>query len=130
MSVFSVVTIREKSKGLENKCLREINGRAVFEYTIEYSLDLKRRGKEEVFTVVSSDSATVREYCAKNDIPFVARSPQLASDTARIEDVLYDAYGQIGQHFDYISLLYGNVPLRYAEEFLKAYRFLQENRDY
>ena len=65
MSVFSVVTIREKSKGLENKCLREINGRAVFEYTIEYSLDLKRRGKEEVFTVVSSDSATVRELSSR-----------------------------------------------------------------
>jgi len=130
MSLLSVVTVREKSKGLANKCLREISGRAVFEYTIAYSLDLKRRVKEEVFTVVSSDSATIREYCTKNDIPFVARSVQLASDTARIEDVLYDAYHQIGRPFDYISLLYGNIPLRYAEEFLKAYGFLQENGDY
>lgn len=130
MSILSIVTIREGSEGLKNKCLRKIGGKAVFEYTVEYSLDLDRRIGEGVFTVVSSDSETVRKYCSEKNVYFLKRSPELASDVARIEDVIYDAYRQIGKDFDYISILFGNNPLRYPEEFLKAYHFLQENEDY
>ena len=93
MSILSVVAIREGSEGLKNKCLRKINDKAVFEYTIEYSLDLDTRIEEGVFTVVSSDSEIVRQYCSENNIYFLKRSPLLASDTARIEDAIYDAYG-------------------------------------
>lgn len=130
MSIFSLVTVRKGSQGLKDKCTRKINGKAVFEYTIEYSLELSCRTKEEVLTAVSSDSERIREYCLKNNIYFLDRSPQLASDAARIEDVIYDAYCSIGKSFDYISLLYGNVPTRYLEEFLKALDFLIKNKDY
>ena len=131
MSIFSLVVARTGSKGVKDKCMRRINDKAVFEYTIEYSIDLNRRiEEEEVFTVVSSDSEIIREYCSKNNIHFLKRSPELASDVARIEDVIYDAYRKIGKDFDYISLLYGNIPTRYPEEFLKAYNFLLENKDY
>lgn len=130
MSMLSVITIREGSKGLTNKCLREIGGKAVFEYVIEYSIDLNRRIEEEVFTVVSSDSEIIRNYCSEHNIHFIKRSQWLASDVARIEDVIYDAYQKTGRDFGYISLLYGNIPTRYPEEFLRAYNFLLENKDY
>ncbi len=130
MGIFSIITIREGSKGLKSKCVRGINSKAVFEYTAEYSLDLNNIISEEVFTVVSSDSEIVREYCFKNNICFVDRSQLLASDIARIEDVIFDAYCRVGRSFDYISLLYGNIPTRYPHEFLKAYNFLKENKDY
>lgn len=130
MSILSVVVIREGSEGLKNKCLRKIGGKAVFEYTIEYSLDLNRRIKEGVFTVVSSDSETVRKYCSEKNVYFLKRDSKLASDVARLEDVIFDAYRKIGKDFNHISLLNGNCPIRYPEEFLKAYRFLQENKDY
>lgn len=130
MSIFSVITVREGSKGLKNKCTRRIMGKAVFEYTIEYSIELDSVIEEEVFTVVSSDSEIIRQYCLENNIRFLKRNPGLASDVARIEDVIYDAYGKIGRDFDFISLLYGNIPIRYPEEFLKAYNFLLRNKDY
>lgn len=130
MSIFSLITIRKGSEGLKDKCLRKINNKAVFEYTIEYSLDLNRRLDEEVFTAVSSDSERIREYCVANNICFLERSPVLASNTARIDDVIYDAYRQVGKDFDYISLLYGNIPTRYPEEFVRAYEFLVEDKDY
>jgi len=130
MSIFSIVTVRAGSKGLRNKGIREINSKAVFEYTIEYSIDLNSMIEEEVFTVVSSDSEIIRKYCSEKDTCFLKRSSGLASDIARIEDVIYDAYRKIGKSFDYISLLYGNVPIRYPEEFFKAYKFLIENKDY
>lgn len=130
MSIFSLVTVRKGSEGLIDKCVRKINNKAVFEYTIEYSLDLNRRLKEEVFTAVSSDSERIRQYCLTNDICFLERSPWLVSNMARIDDVIYDAYCQVGRDFDYISLLYGNIPTRYPEEFVRAYEFLAENKDY
>lgn len=130
MSIFSLVVVRKGSKGLKDKCTKKINSKAVFEYTIEYSLDLNCRMREEVFTVVSSDSERIREYCLKNNIYFLERSPLLASDMTRIEDVIYDAYCSVGKNFDYISLLYGNIPTRYPEEFLKAHDFLIKNKDY
>ena len=130
MSIFSIVTVREGSNGLKNKCMSKIDGKAVFEYTIEYSTDLNRRIEEEVFTCVSSDSEIIREYCLRNNIYFLKRSPLLASNAAQIEDVIYDAYRKTGKDFDYVSLLYGNIPIRYPEEFLRAYNFLLRNNDY
>lgn len=115
---------------VRNKCTRIIGGKYVFEYTVAYSLDLNQGIQEEVYTVVSSDSEIVREHCLRKGVFFLERSPELAADTARIEDVIYDAYHRVGRDFSYISLLYGNIPTRYPEEFLKAYRFLEENRDY
>jgi len=130
MGILSVVTIREGSKGLKNKCLKKAGGKSVFEYTVEYSRELNHRIEEKVYTVVSSDSARVKQYCLENDISFLERTPALASDIARIEDVIYEAYRKIGSDFEYISLLYGNIPIRYPEEFLKAYHFLKANEDY
>lgn len=129
MAIFSLITVREGSRGLKSKCTREIDGKAIFEYTIEYSMSLNHM-IGELFTVVSSDSEIIRKYCSENDICFLRRSLRLASDDARIEDVIYDAYHKIGRDFDYISLLYGNIPTRYPEEFLKAYNFLVANNDY
>lgn len=128
MSILSVVAIREGSKGLKAKCMRKIENKAVFEYTIEYSIHLNQITGGANFTVVSSDSETVREYCLKNDVYFIPRSPQLASDVARIDDVIYDAYSTVGNDFEFISLLYGNIPTRYPQEFQKAYNFLHENK--
>ena len=130
MSILSVVAIRVGSKGLQSKCTRKINSKATFEYVVEYSIDLNNWIKGGIFTVVSSDSDVVREYCLRHDVLFLERSPQLTSDIARIEGVIYDAYCWVGKDFDYISLLYGNIPTRYPEEFVKAYNFLKENTDY
>lgn len=131
MSIFSLVVVRKGSKRLKGKCLKKINGRAIFEYSVEYSIELDHKIKEEVFTVVSSDSEIIRKYCSKKNIYFLKRSSLLASGIARIEDVIYDAYCKIStKDFEYISLLYGNIPVRYPEEFLKAYNFLEEKKDY
>ena len=130
MNIFSIITIRKGSKGLKNKCLRKICNKAMFEFVINYSLELNYKLNGKVFTVVSSDSELLEKYCIKNDIPFIKRDPSLASDLAQIEDVIYDAYSKINLPFDYISLLYGNVPTRYPQEFLKAYNFLRKNKDY
>lgn len=130
MSVLSVITARKGSKGLKDKVAQKIGGKYVFEYSLDYSLGLSDRIKKEAVTVVTSDSEIIKKYCMDRKILFVDRMPQLASDTARIDDVIYDAYVKVGREFKYISLLYGNIPTRYPDEFLKAFDFLEKNPDY
>jgi len=130
MKVFSIVAVRKGSKGLRSKCVKKIANKSVFEYVIEYSLKLDYELKGKHFTAVSSDSEIVKKYCLKNDIPFINRNRILASDTAQIEEVIYDAYLKAGGKVDLISLLYGNIPTRYPAEFIKAYKFLKVNNDF
>ena len=130
MSVFSLVAARKNSKGLKDKVVRKINGRYIFDYSVQYSLSLATKINAEIITVVSSDSEIIEEYCIKNSLLFVKRKSELASDTATIEDVIYDAYINVGRESKYISLLYGNIPIRYPEEFIKAFNFLEDNHDY
>ena len=72
----------------------------------------------------------VEKYCLKGKIPFIRRNQRLASDKTRIEHVIYDAYRKTDMAFEYISLVYGNMPLRHEEEFVRAFNFLETNRNY
>jgi CMP-N-acetylneuraminic acid synthetase len=130
MSVLSVITVRKGSKGLKDKCLKRILGKAVFEYVIEYSLELNRRLGGRVFTLVSSDSEAIQRHCLRRRIPFIYRPADLASDSAQIEEVVYDAYNKIDRPFEYILLLYGNIPTRYPASFIRAYDFLATHKHY
>ncbi len=130
MSVLSLIVARKGSKGLKNKVLRKINDKYIFEYSINYSLALSSKIGSEVLTAVSSDSEIIEKYCIGNNIMFTPRKPELAMDDTPIEKVMYETYKKIGMNFKYISLLYGNIPTRYNDEFLKAFQFLEENPSY
>ena len=124
--VLSVVCARAGSKGLKNKCLYEINGKPLIEYSIDFSLSLE----PSVHTVVSTDIAQVIEYCRRKGIDHIDRSKDLCSDGSRIEGVLADAVEKKGAGFKYVSLLYGNIPTRYPELYREAAEFLFKNQDY
>lgn len=128
MSVLSIVTVRKGSKGLKDKCIHHIGDKMVFQYTLEYSLKIARHIDNT--TLVTSDSTIVGDFCKAWHIPFIKRAPELCSEKAEIEDVIYDAYKRTQREFDYISLLYGNVPTRYPLRFIEAYNFLEHNKDY
>ncbi len=130
LSVFSLIVARKGSKGLPNKVARKINDKYVFQYSIEYSLGLGEAVGAEVITAVSSDSAQIREYCQSENILFIERPECLAGDQVRIEDVIYDAYRKSPKPCEYISLLYGNIPTRYPEEFKRAFDFLAGHPEY
>lgn len=130
MSVLSVLAARKDSKGLKDKTVRKINNKYVFEYSLEYSLELPNKIRKDVLTVVSSDSEIIEKHCLDRGILFIKRDAHLAFDTTRIENVIYDAYLKVNREFKYISLLYGNIPTRYPDEFIKAFEFLERNSDY
>lgn len=126
MKILSVVCARSGSKGLKNKCVQKINSKMIIEFSISYSLSLGKNVK----TVVSTNISEVIDYCKKNDICYIKRGPALCNDRAKIEDVLRDAIEKSGLGYDYCSLVYGNIPLRYPEIFHKAIKFLKNHKDY
>lgn len=130
MKILSIVVARAGSKGLHNKHLLKIDGKAVFEYPIEYSLNLQNKILDDITTVVSSDSIEIEEYCKKHDIIFLKRKTGLATDNTNIEDVIYDVYSELESNYDLISLVACDVPIRYSRLFEEAYYFLMAHNDY
>lgn len=130
MSILSIIVARAGSKGLPKKVVQKINTKYVFEYSLDYSLSLDSYVNDDVVTATSSDCDEIRDYCAERNLLFVPRLPEHANDNAPINDAMYHVYQTVDQKFDYISLLYGNVPTRYPDEFVKAYNFLQDNDEY
>jgi len=126
MNVLSVVCARAGSKGLKNKCVVKINHKMVIEYSIEYSLSL---GKD-VKTVVSTDIEEVINYCENRNIRFIRRDRELCTDGSRIEGTLADAIDRDKDNCKYVSLVYGNIPLRYPKLFHQAIEILKENEDF
>lgn len=124
--VLSVICARAGSKGLPNKCIRKIKDKMVVEYSIEYSLSLGG----EVKTVVSTDSPEIIGLCKGKGIAHIDRQRSLCTDGCTIDHVLADAIEQEGKGFEYCSIVYGNVPIRYPRIFLQAFDFLESNDDF
>lgn len=117
---------RSGSKGLRNKCVAEIKGKMVIEYSIEYSLSLGAN----VETVVSTDINSVINYCKANGIHYIKRDPELCTDESRIEGAIVDAIEKSREDYQYCSIVYGNIPIRYPKLFQEALHFLIENNSY
>jgi CMP-N,N'-diacetyllegionaminic acid synthase len=84
---------------------------------IAWSIDAARRSRYLDRTVISSDDPkiiSIAQECS-GDVPF-RRAEALATDNARIEDVLVDALDRLSETFDYIVLLQPTSPLREAED--------------
>ena len=122
----SVICARAGSKGLQNKCIRHLNDKMVFEYAVEYSMALS----PNVETVVSSDIETIIAYCRERNIKHIPRRPELCTDNCRIDDVLADAIHQFGDAMALCSLVYGNIPIRYPQLFHQCRQFLMSHPDY
>ena len=124
--ILSVVCARAGSKGVKNKCIKEIGKKMVIEYSIEYSLSLG----DYVKTVVSTDIEDVITYCKENNISYIRRNPSLCTDEVKIDDALSDAIEWDNGKSRYCSLVYGNIPTRYPHLFHNAWEFLKNNNGF
>ncbi len=120
MRCIAIIPARSGSKGLEDKNIKEFNGKPLMAYTIEAA------GKSGLFDVihVSTDSdkyaRIAKEYGA--DVPFL-RSQATAGDEASSWDVVIEVlkeYKKDGREFDLCVLLQPTSPLRDHKEIKKA----------
>lgn len=119
-----LIPARGGSKGVENKNIRDLNGKPLLAHTVEAGRD----AKQVDHVVVSSDNPKIRRVATDwgADVPF-KRPAELATDEARTEPVVLhalDTLAENGNKYDYVVLLQPTSPLRTAEhvdEALKQY---------
>ncbi len=104
----AIVLARAGSKGLPGKNAAMVAGQACVQWTIEDAQQSSRVAQ----VVVSSDDAQVNEIADTLGCAVVDRPPELAHDTATIDDAARHAYQAIGSPDVPIVILYANVPVR------------------
>ena len=106
---------RAGSKGLADKHLQPLLGKLVIDYTLEHA----RGARLLTDSVVSTDSAGVRNRAVTAGFTVIDRPASLASDTASVQDVMLHAMNayesDCGRHIDAAVILYGNVAARGAD---------------
>lgn len=114
MNVIATILARAGSRGLPHKAILMLRGQPVIGYTIDHALEAEQVNA----VVVSSDSEVILSYARARHVEAVARPPELATDTARVDQAAWHALRAYEDSFDYradaVVILYGNVPVRRA----------------
>lgn len=124
-NILAIIPARSGSKGLPHKNIKKLQGKPLLAYSIEAAL------QSEIFTdiILSTDSteyaAIGREYGAT--VPFL-RQKDLASDQAKIADVILDILDKASKSYDYFMLLQPTSPLRTSKDIIQAYELLAEKK--
>ncbi len=112
MNILGIIPARGGSKGLPGKNFRNLLGKPVICYTIEAALAAKRLTR----IIVSSDEKQAEEISRSYGIERLPRPEELASDTARVDDVMRQCCRELerreGYRPDIVVLLYANIPVR------------------
>jgi CMP-N-acetylneuraminic acid synthetase len=112
MNILGIILARAGSKGLPNKCVRELRGRAVIEYTFGHAVASRRLSA----IVLTTDSAPARELARKFGIEVIDRPAALATDTATVDAAARHSVGEWETRHstpvDAVVMLYGNIPVR------------------
>lgn len=115
MNVLGLVLSRAGSKGLPDKCVRELLGRPVIDYTFDHALSSR------LLTAVAltTDSEPAKQIARRRGIEVIDRPAELAIDTATVDSAARHAVevweDRRGQRVSAIVLLYGNIPVRPAD---------------
>lgn len=115
MKAVCVIPARGGSKRLPRKNVAEFFGKPMIAYSIEAATASKCFER----IVVSSDDMETLEIARKYGADPVERKSALASDTARISEVLLDFLDQeesAGRRYEVIGCLLAAAPLRRAED--------------
>lgn len=114
-----VVVARGGSKGLPGKNVRPLQGKPLIVWTLDAAAGSALLDR----TIVSTDDPHIANVCRAHggDIPFL-RPAELATDDARVEDVLLHALAAIGERDGYVVLLQATSPLRLASDIDGAVR--------
>lgn len=124
MLTLAVILARAGSKGLPDKCVRPLLGRPLVDYTIDHALGARRVSA----VLLTTDSQRARELALARGIEVIDRPPELAGDTARIDEAVRHAVlrweDRHRRRIDAGIILYANIPIRAADAIDRAIQLL------
>ncbi len=124
MKVVAFIPARKDSKGLPGKNKKIFSGKPLVQWSIEQAAATKLFDH----IIVSSDDPDVLQIahdCKKLKVVPVERHKELATDTADMDEVLYDFFARKENKCKYICLLPPTSPLRSPEDIKNMYRFIK-----
>lgn len=112
MFTLGVALARAGSKGLRDKCVRPLLGRALIEYTLDHALAARRLDA----LVLTTDSLPAQRIARRRGVEVIERPRELADDTATVDAAARHAVevweARWRRSVDAVALLYGNIPVR------------------
>lgn len=112
MNSLAVILARAGSRGLPDKCVLPLCGRPLIAYSIGHAQQSKLLNG----IVLTTDSMRAAAVGRSAGIYVVDRPPELAADTARVDEAVRHAVCDYERHtsteFDAVVILYGNIPIR------------------
>jgi CMP-N-acetylneuraminic acid synthetase len=123
----AIIPARGGSKRLKKKNILLFNGKPMILYSIEAALE------SGVFdrVVVSTEDQQIKACAATAGCEVILRKDDLATDTARVVDVLKDllmAEAQKNNTYDYLCCLYATSPLRTARDIKASYQLMIDQK--
>lgn len=110
LKVLAITLARGGSKSIPSKNIALLNGKPLLEYTID---EVKKSDYIDKY-VVSTDDEKIANVCKDNEVPYVDRPEELATDTTTSSDALKDAVARVGGSYDIIVEVMCTNPLKTA----------------
>ena len=107
MKILAIIPAKLDSTRLKNKNIREINGKPMVEYSINYA----KQSKYNPDIIISSENDILEEIANKNNVRFVRRSKEMCGDT-EVVDVYIDLLNNIDEKYDIVVCLQPDNPDR------------------
>ena len=105
MSVAAFIPIKSNSERVKGKNFRPLNGKKLYEYIVEHSIEADVF--DEIY--IDTNSEEIFEYAQKQGCKIIERKPELTRNTANGNDLLcyqYDLHPQ----YDYYFQLFATAP--------------------
>lgn len=127
MKVLHLITARGGSKGLPGKNIKELGGKPLFMYSVEFAK--KNMGLEDKLCI-STDDTELIALAKKRGVNIDFKRPDyLSSDSATSYDVILHAinfFEEKGEKFDAVMLLQPTSPFRNTDDYNHAIAAFQE----
>ena len=117
-SIF-IIPARKGSKGLPNKNIKNLFGKPLISYSIDYAKKIKKLN--DIICISTNDNRIKKIFKSNSEIEIINRPDNLALDSTPMESVINHAiefYGKKNMFFDSVVLLQPTSPIRKISDFL------------
>jgi len=133
MKILISLCARGGSKGIPRKNIKELNGRPLIDYSIQFARQIEQRYKE-VTIELSTDDEEIKDVAGQLGLSTEYKRPvDLASDSAGKVDAIRDllSYSEIKHQnkFEYVLDLDISSPLRTISDIEEAFSIMEREKD-
>lgn len=126
MEILAIIPVRGGSKGIPGKNIKPLANRPL----VAYSIDAAKNSKYVTRTVVSTESAQIKQVAQDLGAEVIDRPLELAQDETKTAPVLLQVLDYLKQNEDYepdiVVLLQATCPLRDSKELDEAFELFFE----